>query len=45
MYSRYLALGAWESAHWLEPGETRQWSIVWRGEVADEEPQREASSR
>lgn len=25
------ALGAWEGAHWLEPGETRRWTITWSG--------------
>jgi galactose mutarotase-like enzyme len=24
------ALGAWRAAHWLEPGQTRQWSLTWR---------------
>lgn len=28
------ALGAWESAQWLEPGETRRWSVSWSGGVA-----------
>ena len=22
---------AWQSAHWLQPGETRRWELVWRG--------------
>lgn len=26
------ALGAWNAAHWLEAGETRQWSLTWRAE-------------
>jgi galactose mutarotase-like enzyme len=26
------ALGAWNSAHWLEGGETRRWSLRWQGE-------------
>ena len=25
------ALGAWESAHWLEAGETRRWAVTWTG--------------
>jgi hypothetical protein len=25
------ALGPWEGAHWLQPGETREWGLVWRG--------------
>jgi hypothetical protein len=25
------ALGAWGSAHWLEAGETRFWSVTWSG--------------
>jgi len=24
------ALGAWKSAHWLEAGATRHWSLRWR---------------
>jgi hypothetical protein len=24
------ALGAWQSAHWLAPGETRAWTLTWR---------------
>ena len=30
------ALGAWRAAHWLEPGETRQWTLTWRGTQAAE---------
>ncbi|HET7564399.1 MAG TPA: hypothetical protein VFJ96_05355 [Gemmatimonadaceae bacterium] len=26
------ALGGWNSAHWLEGGETRRWGLRWRGE-------------
>jgi hypothetical protein len=26
------ALGAWNGAHWVSPGETREWSVTWRGE-------------
>jgi galactose mutarotase-like enzyme len=25
------ALGEWDAAHWLEPGETREWNLMWRG--------------
>jgi hypothetical protein len=25
------ALGAWDAAHWLEPGATARWSMWWRG--------------
>lgn len=25
------ALGAWDDAHWLEPGATARWSMTWRG--------------
>lgn len=25
------ALGAWEAAHWLEPGEVRRWRVTWTG--------------
>lgn len=25
------ALGAWRSAHWLEAGEARRWTLAWRG--------------
>lgn len=25
------ALGAWQRAHWLDAGETREWSLSWRG--------------
>ena len=28
------ALGAWNSAAWLEPGETRRWTLTWRGRGA-----------
>lgn len=28
------ALGAWQGAHWLEPGETRLWTITWTGSTA-----------
>jgi galactose mutarotase-like enzyme len=24
------ALGTWKGAHWLAPGETRRWTLVWR---------------
>jgi len=24
------ALGSWRGAHWLPPGETRQWELIWR---------------
>lgn len=35
------ALGAWESAAWLEPGETRFWGVTWTGETpSDEAPTR-----
>ncbi|HEX5436748.1 MAG TPA: hypothetical protein VFW98_06295 [Gemmatimonadaceae bacterium] len=26
------ALGAWNAVHWLEPGETRRWTLRWSGE-------------
>jgi galactose mutarotase-like enzyme len=26
------ALGSWNGAHWLAPGETREWSVAFRGE-------------
>ena len=30
------ALGAWETARWIEPGATARWSMTWRaGEVAE----------
>jgi hypothetical protein len=25
------ALGAWDSAHWIEPRATTRWSMTWRG--------------
>ena len=25
------ALGAWHAAHWLEPGQRREWTLTWRG--------------
>jgi galactose mutarotase-like enzyme len=25
------ALGSWKGAHWLEPGETRRWTLTWTG--------------
>jgi hypothetical protein len=25
------ALGAWDDAHWVEPGSTTRWSMTWRG--------------
>jgi hypothetical protein len=25
------ALGWWHGAHWLDPGETRTWTLTWRG--------------
>jgi galactose mutarotase-like enzyme len=25
------ALGGWRSASWLEPGQTREWALTWRG--------------
>lgn len=28
------ALGAWESAHWIEPGEARVWTMSWTGGAA-----------
>lgn len=28
------ALGAWASAPWLAPGETRRWTLTWRGRAA-----------
>lgn len=31
------ALGAWESAQWIEPGATRRWGITWTGRVATDE--------
>jgi galactose mutarotase-like enzyme len=24
------ALGQWRSANWLEPGQTREWTLTWR---------------
>lgn len=32
------ALGAWESAHWLEAGETRRWTVTWTGGVTPPPP-------
>jgi galactose mutarotase-like enzyme len=31
------ALGEWDAAHWLEPGETREWNLTWRAAPADPE--------
>ena len=31
------ALGAWSSAQWLQPGEVRRWSMVWRAEKISRE--------
>jgi galactose mutarotase-like enzyme len=28
------AIGAWRGAQWLAPGETRRWSLTWRGRAA-----------
>jgi galactose mutarotase-like enzyme len=28
------ALGAWDSAHWIEPRSSTRWSMTWRGTVA-----------
>jgi hypothetical protein len=25
------ALGAWDGAHWIEPGVTRRWTVTWSG--------------
>jgi galactose mutarotase-like enzyme len=25
------AIGGWKSAAWLEPGETREWTLTWQG--------------
>ncbi len=32
------ALGAWEAAAWMEPGETRHWTVTWTGGAAPESP-------
>ena len=32
------ALGAWEAAAWIEPGETRRWTVTWSGGAAPETP-------
>jgi hypothetical protein len=24
------ALGSWKGAQWLEPGETKEWTVTWR---------------
>jgi galactose mutarotase-like enzyme len=29
-----VALGAWQGAQWLAPGETRRWTLTWRGRAA-----------
>jgi galactose mutarotase-like enzyme len=29
-----VALGAWETARWIEPGEARRWTITWSGGFA-----------
>jgi hypothetical protein len=29
------ALGGWRDAAWLEPGETREWRLTWRGSAAE----------
>ncbi len=29
------AVGAWDSAHWIEPGAASRWSMNWRGVVVD----------
>lgn len=31
------ALGDWKRAQWLEPGEVRSWSLVWRGRTVAED--------
>lgn len=28
------ALGAWDGAHWIEPGATRRWTVTWSGGAA-----------
>ena len=28
------ALGPWDAAQWLPPGDTRRWTLTWRGRVA-----------
>jgi hypothetical protein len=28
------ALGAWDGAHWIEPGTTRRWTVTWSGGAA-----------
>ena len=29
------ALGAWDDAHWIEPGATATWTMTWRGTLAE----------
>jgi hypothetical protein len=29
------ALGAWDDAHWIEPGLTTRWSMTWRGSLIE----------
>jgi hypothetical protein len=29
------ALGGWRDAAWLEPGETREWRLTWRGSAVE----------
>jgi len=31
------ALGAWDSAHWIEAGQSRQWTVTWSGEPPSDE--------
>ncbi len=33
------ALGAWDGAHWIEPGQTREWTITWTGGAAPPPPE------
>ena len=32
------ALGAWDGVHWLNPGETRRWTVTWTGAAAPPPP-------
>jgi hypothetical protein len=29
------ALGAWDDAHWIDPGATATWSMTWRGSLVE----------
>ena len=29
------SVGAWDSAHWIDPGGVSRWSMNWRGSVVD----------